>query len=372
MMRICSPQLGIAPDATLGGEVYDRETLIELAKLGVECELLLPKAAAAPDVAGWRLTRLPLRRGYRWFVSNPLFMPFIGQVYRERPFHLLRVHSPRFIGFAAHWAKKLYKLPVPIVMHHHHLDFDRWTQHVDRRAMQRADLIITGSRFARNQLLQAFALSPDKVVVTPYGVSDSYQPVSTSEKQRLRTEYGFGASPLLLHVGSLIPRKNLPLLFHVLYQVSHLFPTTKLLLVGRGPEQDTLQQLAHQLRLTDRIHFAGHLSETAKHHYYQMADLLVTTSLMEGFGLAVAEAMACGAPAVAGRVGSLPELINDQETGMLVSVNNQDAFTAAICTLLQDETRIQAMRQAGIERINQQFRWPITAKETLKFYQQVL
>ena len=100
-MCICSPQLALSPEATLGGEVYDREILTRLAGLGVEIELLLPAGLPCPEVRNLRVTRLPLRRGLRWFISNLVFLPYIGRVYWQRPFDLLRVHSLRFTGPAA-------------------------------------------------------------------------------------------------------------------------------------------------------------------------------------------------------------------------------------------------------------------------------
>lgn len=372
-MRICSPQLGLSPQATLGGEVYDRETLMQLAARGVSCDIILPVGAAVPDaVPNWQLTRVPLRRGYRWFVSNPLFVPYIGRVYRKRPFHLLRVHSLRFTGLAALWARSLYHLPVPIVMHHHHLEPDRWTNHVDRRAALRADLIITVSQFAKEQLVSAFDLNPEKVAVVYNGVNETYKPVTPMEKSALRSQFGLGENLLLLHVGSFIPRKNLHFLIQSFQVVVNRFPTAKLLLVGRGPQKTGLAQLVQALGITEQVQFLGHLSENEKIKAYQMADLLVSSSKMEGFGLAVAEAMACGLPVIAGRAGALPEVISDQETGILVPANDQDAFVEAICDLLPNQSRAQRMGQAGHKCVNNHFRWHITANQTEVYYRKVL
>ena len=371
-MRICSPQLGIAPNATLGGEVYDRETLQALAARGVECEIILPTGTQVSEVENWHISRIPLRRGYRWFVSNPLFVPYIGQVYRKRPFHLLRVHSLRYTGLAALWARKRYKLPVPIVMHHHHLDGDRWTNQIDRTAAQQADLIITVSQFAKDQLIDAFKLDPNKVVFAYNGVNESYKPVSEAQKTYLRQQNGVDKSPLLLHVGSLIPRKNLPFLMKIFQQVLQQFPTAKLWLVGQGPQFTALKNLGESLGIASAVHFAGHLSENDKLHAYQMADLLVSSSLMEGFGLAVVEAMACGLPVVAGQVGALPEVIHHQKTGLLVPPNDHDSFVDAICQILQNKPMADYLGQAGNIQVNTLFRWQRTAAQIEEFYRELI
>ena len=122
-MRICSPQLRLAPEATLGGEVYDRETLTRLANLGAEVEVILPRGQPCPSASRLRVTRSPLARGYRPPVSNVVFVPQIGALYRRRPFDVLRVHSLRYTGPGVLAARRIYRLPVPVVAHHHHVHF---------------------------------------------------------------------------------------------------------------------------------------------------------------------------------------------------------------------------------------------------------
>ena len=370
MIRICSPQLGIAPQATLGGEVHDRETLIQLAALGAEVEILLPVGLPHPIVPNWRVTRLPLRRGYRWFVSNWLFVPYIGRLYRQRPFHILRVHSLRFTGLAAIWARQLYRLPVPIVIHHHHLDIDRWTRLVDKRAAQRGDLIITGSHFAQEQVGARLNISSEKVKVVYYGVSQQYQP--SPSRQKSKQALGLTEKTVLLHVGSLIPRKNLLSLLETFANIQANHPQTVLILVGRGPQEAILRRKIKELGLEQVVKLAGFVPEEQKLMYYQAADLLVSTSLMEGFGLAIAEAMACGVPVVATQVGSIPEVVCDGETGFLVPVNDEKALYQAVERLLEDGQLAHKMGQVGQRRVEALFRWEIAGQQMFELYRELL
>lgn len=365
-MRICSPQLGLSPQASLGGEVYDYEILTRLAKLGGEIEVLLPAGLSYPQQPGLRVTPIPLRRGYRWFVSNLVFVPYIGRLYRQRPFDVLRVHSLRFTGLAALWARRLYRLPVPIIAHHHHLDRDRWTDQIERRVAQAVDLIITGSCFSQAQLGQELGVATEKVVVVYYGIDERYQPGPADEETRRKLNPAGG--PILLHVGSLKGRKNLPMLFDAFAKLLGEFPTARLVLAGRGPDEAMLQNQAKQLGIEQAVLFAGFVSEAEKLAYYRCATLFVSPSLLEGFGFAVAEAMACGCPVVATKAGSLPEVVADGQTGLLAPVNDSAALFEAMKVVLQDEHLAQQLGEAAVARINALFRWDNAAKRTLSLY----
>jgi glycosyltransferase involved in cell wall biosynthesis len=369
-MRVCSPQLGLSPEATLGGEVYDREILTRLADLGVQLEVILPAGLPCSQAANLRFTRVPLRRGYRWFVSNWIFPWHIGQVYRRRPFDLLRVHSLRFTGPAALASRRLFHLPVPVVAHHHHLDRDRWTDHLERRVVQRCDWIITGSQFARQQLHSELDVPPERVRVVHYGVSRAYRPLPRDEV--LAQRLGLENRPVLLYVGSLKERKNLPVLLHALRLVLEEQKGVVLLLVGRGESEPALHRLAQDLGLGDSVHFAGFVPEGEKVAWYNLANVFVIPSLMEGFGLAPAEAMACGKPVVASRAGSLPEVVADGETGILCDSNDPGEFAGAIQRLLDSPSVAETMGRAGRRRVEQLFRWERSALRTLQVYEEAV
>lgn len=371
-MRICSPQLGIAPNATLGGEVYDREILTHLAALGVDVEVILPAGLPYPADVPWRVTRVPLRKGYRWMVSNLVFIPYIGRAYRRQPFDVLRVHSLRFTGLAALWARRIFRMPVPIIAHHHHVDRDRWTSRIDARVAQQADRTITGSEFSRRQMIAELGTSPEKIKVAYYGISDTYHPAERDAVRQSTNLRDVDAPKTVIHVGSLIARKNLPVLLHAFQGVVREVENCRLVLIGRGPEEANLRQLAQNLGIEAHVHFAGFVSEAEKLEFYAKSDLLVSASGLEGFGLAVGEAMACGLPVVVTNAGSLPELVIDGGTGLIAPVDDSAALGASMVRLLCDPALAAALGKAGAAHVAQKFRWPMTAQHTLEFYQQEL
>jgi glycosyltransferase involved in cell wall biosynthesis len=382
-MRICSPQLGVSPTATRGGEVFDRELLRALAALGVEVEVLLPAGLPHPAVAGWSVARLPLRRGYRWWLSNLLFVPAIGRAHRRRPFDLLRVHSLRFTGLAAVWARRIYRLAVPIVAHVHHLEADRWSEPIDRRAAAGADLLLTESAFARRQLVELLGVPEHKVEVVPCGATTADTVAAAGAEVSAAGARGTASwtveaggdtgGPLLLHVGSLLPRKRLEVAIEALARLRATFPGARLELIGQGPARHELRRRAESLGVAEAVRFAGAVDEREKLAALRAADVFVAPSALEGFGLAVAEAMAVGLPVVAARAAALVETLGDGEAGVLVDAGDEAAFAprfaAAVGALLADPERRQRLAEAGRRRARERFRWDLAAQRTLELYE---
>ena len=150
-MKICSPHCGIAPESGSGGEVYERELLRDLAGHGEDVHILLAEGKPHDRVSGWTVHPVWPRKGLRWPVM-PLVMPrAIKRVWDAGRFDLLRAHSVRFIGPAAHLARRRYRLPVPIVTHHHHLDPSPLNPYVEKRVLVASDAIVTDSEFAQRQ-----------------------------------------------------------------------------------------------------------------------------------------------------------------------------------------------------------------------------
>jgi len=108
----------------------------------------------------------------------------------------------------------------------------------------------------------------------------------------------------------------------------------KLLLVGDGPERGPAEALTRQLGLDERVLFLG--KQLRVEQLLPVADVMLLPSEMESFGLAALEAMACGVPAVASRIGGLPEVVSDGTDGFLRPVGDIDAMAEAALLLLED------------------------------------
>ncbi len=117
-------------------------------------------------------------------------------------------------------------------------------------------------------------------------------------------------------------------------------------MVGDGPERADAEREADQLGVGASVRFLGRLDRVAQ--ILQASDLFLLPSQSESFGLAALEAMACGAPAVASRVGGLPEVIEDGVSGILEPAGSVEAMARRTVELLQDPARLRAMKAAAV------------------------
>ncbi len=138
--------------------------------------------------------------------------------------------------------------------------------------------------------------------------------------------------------------------------------------IGAGPRASEYKRYATRLQLDNHINFLGFVEHNMLPQHYGKADLLVLPSRRESFGLVVAEAMACGVPVVATRVGAIPELVEQGVTGLLVSPDDPQALADAINSLLGDPDRMQAMGARSRDRIAEYFTWDKAAERVIGAY----
>ncbi len=370
-MRICSPHCGIDPGTTSGGETYERELLRALADRGHAIDIMLARHKRYPEgVANWTIHRLPIGRGLRWPVAALLLPPLIGRLHRARPFDLLRAHSLRYIGPAALLARRRYRLDVPIVAHHHHLDPGRLNAVIEGPVMRAVDRVVVGSEFGRRQAARALGVPPDRVAVAPYGVDARFEP--RPRAAGLARRFGLEDKPVVLFLGGLKARKNLFLLLDVWREVARQRGDARLVVAGAGPQLGALQRHAAETGVRDSVVFTGYVPEEAKVDYYNLGDVFLFPSAMEGFGLSVAEAMSCALPVVASNRGSLPEVVVDEEGGFLCDPDAPATLVRRVLQLLAEPPLRRKFGLANRERVDRCFRWDHCAATTERIYEEVL
>jgi glycosyltransferase involved in cell wall biosynthesis len=355
-VRICTPHCGIAPETTSGGETYERELLERLGRAGVRLEIILARGKPHPShVPNWTVHRFGIGRGLRWYVAPFVVPGAIRRVHEAVGFDLLRVHSLRYIGPSALAARRRYRLNVPVVSHHHHLDPSPLNRLIEKRVVDASDRVVVGSEFARRQLREELGARTEHVSVVYYGVDPRFTPRPPSEA--LRARYGLAGRRVVLFFGGLKPRKNLTLLLDIWADVLRAGPGARLLIAGGGPLLPELRRRAARLGLGDRVGFTGYVPEAEKAEHFNLADVFVFPSALEGFGLAVGEAMSSGLPVVASDRGSIPELLVDGEGGFLCDPARPAQFVEALLRLLRDAPLRAKQGAANVERVDRWFRW---------------
>ena len=371
VLRICSPHCGVAPETTSGGETYERELLVRLGRAGIRIEIILAQGKPHPhETPNWTVHRFGIGRGLRWYVA-PLVVPAaIRRVYRDVGFDLLRVHSLRYIGPSALWARRRWALDVPIVSHHHHLDPSPLNRVVEKRVVEGSDRVVVGSEFARRQLAAELGSRTDHVSVVHYGVDSAFTP--RPPRADLLDRYGLRGHPVVLYFGGLKPRKNLFFLLGLWKAVAAERPDARLLVAGGGPLLRSLKEHAERLGLQGRVAFTGYVPEAEKAEHFNLADVFLFPSAMEGFGLTVAEAMASGLPVVGSDRGSIPELVADGEGGFVCSPSEPARFVERLLLLLGDREIRGKLGAASRERARRLFRWERCVEGTRRVYEEAV
>jgi glycosyltransferase involved in cell wall biosynthesis len=213
-----------------------------------------------------------------------------------------------------------------------------------------------------------------KVTAIPLGIDlDRFRPDAQS-RQAIREELGMADHELLLvaagHLGS---EKGIDLVLEAVALAIRGEPRleARLAVMGTGaPDRIALvHQIGHE-RLGNRVAFLGQRSDPER--VFAAADLVVHTPRLEAFGLVVVQAMACGAAVVASRVGGIPEIVVDGETGLLASPEDPPATASLIRSVLESVPRRNALAAAGLARARAEYSAEQFATRHRALYQAIL
>ncbi|MES9970800.1 MAG: glycosyltransferase [Candidatus Thiodiazotropha sp.] len=181
---------------------------------------------------------------------------------------------------------------------------------------------------------------------------DLYQ--QPCDRARLRELFGLREDALVMGVvAQLIPRKGHRYLLQAMPKLIQAFPRLHLLLFGKGPSRETMQQQIEALQLQQHVTLAGFRDDLSR--LLPCLDLLVHPALMEGLGVALLQGASAGLPIVAVEAGGMPEVVEDGVNGLLVPPGSDEALANAIHQLLADEALRQRMGESGREKMRRDF-----------------
>ena len=234
-----------------------------------------------------------------------------------------------------------------------------------RRSARRAAIVLTVSEFSRSALVERYRLSPAKVIVTPNGVDrDAFRPMG-AEPPGIRERYRLDG-PFVLSVGRIEPRKNLPRLIRAFSRArGRLGSGIRLVIAGQEDfrSREVFQEAERQTE--GSVLFLGAVPDPDLPALYNLAEALTYPSLVEGFGIPVLEAMACGTPVLASPRGALPEVGGDAV--LWADPEDEEALSDGIERILTDSELRGRLRAAGPARAAR-FDWNETARRTLEAY----
>lgn len=203
-------------------------------------------------------------------------------------------------------------------------------------------------------LRQGIRLPERKVTMIPNGVAEK-PPVTEKVLSRLRAEFGIQPGDIVVGtVGRLFDsHKRVSDLIRAIPQVSERIPRVKLLVVGTGPDEDSLRELSAVLGVSDKIIFAGYQGDVRP--FYQIMQLFALASSHEAFGIVLVEAMFAGIPVVATRVGGIPGIVDEGRTGFLVDAYRPEQLAESIVRLIVDPDLAQKFGFRGRVRARDLF-----------------
>lgn len=233
------------------------------------------------------------------------------------------------------------------------------------------DRVICASEGERELVTQVYGVPHSRISVVPCGVdTDEFQP---GDQRAAREQIGLaGDDPIVLYVGRIERLKGIDILVRAAAQVEGCF---QLVILG-GDAKDAerkheLMELARDLGVCQRIHFIDAVPHEELPLYYSAADVCVVPSYYESFGLVAVEAMACGVPVIASRVGGLKDTVRDGRTGYLVAWRCPEPFAERLDLLLNNESLRRSMGREA-RAVAERYHWSEVAASVEGVYHELV
>jgi glycogen(starch) synthase len=232
----------------------------------------------------------------------------------------------------------------------------------------RADALVTCSAAMRTEVAQLFELDPDGIAMIHNGIETQSWRIEPTEVVAARHRYSPADAPLLLFFGRLEWEKGVQDLIAALPRIRARHPGARLVVAGKGRQEDELLAAARRHRVRRAVDFVGHLSDRELRVALAAADAVVLPSRYEPFGIVALEAAAAGAPLVASTAGGLGEVVVDGRTGVSFPPGEVAALVDAVHAVLVDPAAARARAHAARARLTIDFDWGRIARATAEVY----
>lgn len=366
----------------LGRHVY--ELSVRLADYGVEAHILTPpvdNCANYEESQGARVYRVgsPLTsftkfKSWIFSFNSDFIREGIRLDYQVGGFDLIHAHD-WLAGYAGRSLSRVLSLPLVSTIHATeygrnlglHNPMQKEIHDIERNLVLESERIVCCSNFMRHEIESLFQVNPARIAVIPNGASMNQYQVNDSSLYN-----GFegidDGDQVIFYIGRLVPEKGVANLIRAFLRVSREIPAAKLVIAGKGPQGPELHELAGELGLSERVWFAGYVSDELRDQIYHRAEVAVFPSLYEPFGIVALEAMASGTPVVVSDVGGLTEIVVDGETGLKVPPLDEEGLASALIKILSDKRLSNRLRFQALQMIKNRYNWDKITSLTSQVY----
>lgn len=295
---------------------------------------------------------------------------------------LARQHKPRFAwcdsirpcAYPAKWVHERVGVKYGVLVHGgdllkelHAIHHSRFARRTAKALLGSAEAVVANSQWTREQaqkVLRELGLDPlaEQVKLVPLGTDpDQFRP--GLDAREVRARYRLNGEPWVITVARLETYKGIDMALRAVAECRRGGLAVNYLVVGAGKKKSTYVKLAEELGITAAVRFVGNVPDPDLPPLFNAAAAYVGVSRradgtrVEGFGVALAEASACGLPVIAGQSGGLAEAVRDGETGLVVDPDDPAAVAAALKRLLEDQLLARRLGQAGRKAIETFYNW---------------
>jgi glycosyltransferase involved in cell wall biosynthesis len=308
--------------------------------------------------------------------------PFVDQLLPILKLDVIHTHHPILLGQTA--ARKAAELGLPLVFTFH-TQYWEYTHYIPfpqeaiqeflknaihkwlKDFMQKCQHIIIPSESMKDFLVREYGLE-ERYTVVPTGTN--LEPFLNADGKTLRQEKGWQDETILISVGRLAAEKNWETLLQAFAKVYPEHPDVRLVLIGDGPARESLQTLAAELGIAERVTFTGSLPFEQVPAYLKAADVFSFASVTETQGLVTIEAMAAGLPVVSVDGSGTRDIVEHGKQGFLVE-NDGDALANGLNQLLSDPSQMKRFRHNALKKAKT-FDVNLLTKQIVSVYEQAI
>lgn len=317
-----------------------------------------------------------------WFHGISCYTIYYGiikkvkKVIEEFKPHILHTYTITPDGYVGLMLKKKYKFPVICSLLGSDINVypNYWplTLNLTKKAISNMDQLISVSQSLKS-IAENIALPKREIKIVYMGCNINKFINNKESRKNIREKLGiFPKEVVLLFVGSLLKQKGIFDLLEAFNQTYKKYKNLRLIFVGKGFAYNEMVYKLNELQFKNKIYIVGEKSHNKIPDWLNASDIFVFPSHSEGLPNAVIEAMACGKPVIATKVGGIPEAVQDGKSGILIEKGDIKALSNAINYLIRNKQTRISMGNKGREIIEKKFIWDNHSRSLRKIYDKVL